>query len=197
MNMKRGNVWLVCILLYLSVSASAQVIKVENGIASTTCRIDGASLGTMHPYQMAIGIDYWDHSWFDLSSNIGYIAKGSKDKNLPVYKDGEFTPFTTFYHYADYLTLNTTFRVKKNIRNETYYIGTGPRIDIKLKDHLLLDNSFNTVLYGLKCEAGFIYTVNKIQLGLNAAYLPTFNKQIEEVRERTFSFGLSIGYILL
>jgi len=54
-----------------------------------------------------------------------------------------------------------------------------------------------SALYGLKCEAGFIHTINKIQLGLNAAYLPTFNKQIGKIKERTFSFGFSVGYILL
>ena len=200
--MKKSCVWsIVCVLLCFSMPLGAQVIKVENGIAVTTGRLKGTSLGTMYPYQMSIGIDYWDHSWFDLSSNVGYIRKGSKD-DIEMRHSSEETPYYgDFILYADYITLNTTFRLKRNVRRETYYIGVGPRLDFKTKEHFTtgLDTEgedFNSVLYGLKCEAGFNYTINKIQVGVNASYLPSFNKQINEIRERTFTFGISVGYIL-
>jgi hypothetical protein len=57
------------------------------------------------------------------------------------------------------------------------------------------------VLYGLKCELGFDYTIRKLLLGVNFSYLPTFNKQIGSgndltLRDQTFTLGFVVGYLL-
>jgi hypothetical protein len=57
------------------------------------------------------------------------------------------------------------------------------------------------VLYGLKCELGFDYTIRKLLLGVNFSYLPTFNKQINPgndltLRDQTFTLGFVVGYLL-
>jgi len=168
------------------------------------------SMGKMFPYQLSVGLNYADKSWFNLSSQIGYIRKGGKDKIALWDEPGGMSNYTLQYKEgAGYLSVNTTFQLKKNIRRETYYIGAGPRVDFKLNT---LENSiededsfhaFNsrTVLYGLKCEAGFNYTINKILLGINFSYLPSFNKQIDTeyelyLRDRTFTLGIVVGYVL-
>ncbi len=199
--MKKSCAWfVVIILLYFSVPLSAQVIKVENGIAITSTKYEDDSFDTRTPYQVSLGIDYLHNKWYNLSSEIGYITKGSGGKVNFLFNPGENTPYDHYTLSANYITINTTFRLKGDIRKEIYYIGVGPRVDIKVKDdiHELADYmSAKSILYGLKCEIGGIYKINDdILIGLNASYLPSFNKQFGELRERTFTLGLSIGYRL-
>lgn len=55
---------------------------------------------------------------------------------------------------------------------------------------------------GIKCGIGVKKQVGNLQLGLNAAWLPSFNKmystKIEglHMKDRTFSIGVSLGYML-
>lgn len=208
--MKRSCcVWIVaCLLICFSGVVKGQVIKLENGVAFTKLKGYGKS---MMPYQVSLGIDYLDRSWFNLSSQAGYIRKGSKEK-IGIYNEAESIPHDYVYNKvgADYITLNTTFQLKKESGNETYYVGIGPRVDFKIDDLSPVINTENplksffkseSVLYGLKCEAGFKYTANRLQMGINFSYLPSFNKQIDvgedfSLRDQTFTLGLSVGYVL-
>ena len=71
----------ICFLLFNYISA--QTIKIEQGVAVSS--LDGYNVsGTdlfdenITPYQIAIGIDYCENKWWNLSSNIGFITKGGK-----------------------------------------------------------------------------------------------------------------------
>ncbi len=190
------------LLLYFSTQVEAQVIKIENGINISTMKLKGgASLETMSSYQVALGIDYLDHSWFNLSSNVGYMKKGS-DEKIGLYHAGEGIPYSSLSLNAHYITLNTTFQLKKELSAVDLFVGVGPRIDFKIKDSKfsetdLSDNKFNDIIYGLKCETGFNYYLNEdVRLGLNIAYLPSFKKLLNKYREQVFSIGLTVGYIL-
>lgn len=51
--------------------------------------------------------------------------------------------------------------------------------------------------FGLKCVGGIRKDFGNMQLGINIAYLPTFTRVIPGGgHDRTFTFGLSLGYRL-
>ena len=112
-----------------------------------------------------------------------------------------------------YITLNTTFDIKKTSRDGyTFFVGAGPRLDFNLKSTIEMYADYSgpsdfeptkekldgihTVLFGLKCVGGIRKDFGNMQLGLNIAYLPSFTKLAYKVHDRTFTFGLSLGYKL-
>jgi hypothetical protein len=112
---------------------------------------------------------------------------------------------------AGYVSANTTFQLKRNVRRETYYAGVGPRVDFRVNNvspfagtdgaGLPVAIKSKPILYGLKCEVGFDYTIHKLLLGINFSYLPTFNKQIDPgyeltFRDQTLTLGFVVGYLL-
>ncbi|MDR1202019.1 MAG: hypothetical protein LBL58_10385 [Tannerellaceae bacterium] len=204
----KAGLYVSILFLYFSAQAQAQTIKLENGMAFTSLKgNEGISVGVMRPYQIALGVSYLDREWFNLSSQVGYIRKGGKDK-IPVSNGDQSAPTDHVYMKmgADYVSANTTFQLKRNVRNETYYVGAGPRVDFKVNNvssFVGIDDVLKSkqVLYGLKCEAGFDYTIRKLLLGVNFSYLPTFNKQVDPgyeitFRDQSFTLGFVVGYLL-
>lgn len=205
------TLWVIVTLsLVCSFTTSAQVLKIENGIslASLTNNVDGMYDKWIYPYQISIGLDYMDHDWYALTSNIGYIRKGGGWEAHYI-KEGSQAQ-TDFFYKLDYLTLNTTFRLKA-LTSDKYilYAGAGPRIDFLLKQREVYDPEFektfigaipqaDKIIPGLKCEIGMDYTIGRYQVGLNASWLPSFTHVLDEAntRDRTFTIGLVLGYRL-
>lgn len=208
---KKNCVWLVCMLLCITAIGKAQVVTVENGFAITSMRFSKAGLDKVYPYQMALGVQYADKGWFNLSSNIGYIRRGSQVlfgyNPEPEVSVGDIVMKSKLH----YITLNTTFDIKKTSRDGySFFIGVGPRLDFKLKSTIESYAEFGSsseyeptkdklegihaVLFGLKCVGGIRKDFGKMQLGLNVAYLPSFTHLSEGVHDRTFTFGLTLGY---
>ena len=110
----------------------------------------------------------------------------------------------------DYITLNTTFRVKTlSDSGWNFYAGVGPRVDVNVKRHISLgdmDSLFpeqtasavNRIIVGLKCETGVNYNFDRYLLGLNVSYLPSFIKPNKDfiAHDRTFTVGILLGYRL-
>lgn len=203
----KSSVWLVCMLLCITAIGKAQVVTVENGFAISSLRIKGLGqiMDKTYPYQMSVGMQYLDKGWFNLSSNVGYIRRGERDKSLDNYESiyGESRIAGSNLYF---LTLNTTFDLKKVSRDGyTCFIGVGPRIDFKIKstDIYYFGNNdyqyhkakgYNSVLFGLKCVAGVRKDLGNMQIVLNFAYLPSFTHVAPIIRDRTFTFGLTLGY---
>ncbi|MDR0748279.1 MAG: hypothetical protein LBF62_01750 [Tannerellaceae bacterium] len=173
---------------------------------------DDISFAAMRPYQIALGVSYLDRGWFNLSSQAGYIRKGGKEK-IPVYDNvgSALTEYLVLKTGADYVSVNTTFQLKRNVRREIYYVGVGPRVDFRVNHFssfaktddagLPVTIKAKPVLYGLKCELGFDYAIDRLLLGVNFSWLPTFNKQIDPgyeyaFRDQTFTLGFVAGYLL-
>lgn len=213
---KKSCVWLMCALLCVTVMGKAQVVTLENGFSITSLRHPMLGLDKVYPYQMSLGLQYMDKGWFNLSSNIGYVRRGGQIRigygSDQVFSGGYIMEKDKLH----YLTLNTTFDVKKTSRDGyTFFVGVGPRLDFKLKStaetyadlggpggpsgfeptKTKLDG-IHTVLFGLKCVGGIRKDFGNMQLGLNIAYLPSFTKLAYKVHDRTFTFGLSLGYKL-
>lgn len=206
---KKSCVWLVCALLCLTVMGEAQVVTLENGFGIASMRYKGVGqiMEKVHPYHMSLGIQYLDKGWFNLSSNVGYLRRGEqyKDELSPSAWTGGYQVIGTNLHY---LTLNTTFDLKKISRDGyTCFIGVGPRVDFKIKsteEHYGGENEFSketangfhSLVFGLKCVGGIRKDFGNMQLGLNFAYLPSFTRLSPVISDRMFTFGLSLGYKL-
>jgi hypothetical protein len=56
----------------------AQTIKIENGMSVSAMKPEGFHVYNKNLYSYAglIGLDYLKHTYFYLSSEIGYVAKG-------------------------------------------------------------------------------------------------------------------------
>ena len=207
---KKSCVWLVCVLLCIAAMGKAQVVTLENGFAITSLR-SGIGLDKVYPYQVALGMQYADKGWFNLSSNIGYLRRGAQVELGSSYVD--YDEQIIMKSKLHYITLNTTFDIKKTSRDGyTFFVGAGPRLDFNLKSTIEMYADYSgpsdfeptkekldgihTVLFGLKCVGGIRKDFGNMQLGLNIAYLPSFTKLAYKVHDRTFTFGLSLGYKL-
>ncbi len=202
---KRKLLFLMSALICLSVVGKAQVIKIENGIAISDLVIKNSSNDWIYPYQLSLGLDYMDRDWYALSSQIGFLRKGTDGIiNSPVEYGGVGTEHQL---QLDYLTMNTTFRVKTPLVNNFWvYAGCGPRIDIFLKGRMKPKvpdfevKGMHKLIAGLKVEAGFYGQFDRMQVGLNFGYLPSFVRPYggknNDIKDKTFTLGLVLGYVL-
>jgi len=208
--MKKKCFFIICLYL-CGLSSFSQVIKVENGISFTS--LNKLADKTIYPYQLSVGVEYMDKGRFNLSTNVGYLRKGGRSSIIIAdYQGMPLTP-DNWKLYVDYLTFNTTFDVKYTFREGgCVFIGAGPRVDFKINTNDFFDYfsedfgktlSLNDVILGMKLTCGYRYSLNeRIQLGLNVAYLPSFTK-ISKLKigedslwDKTFTCGLSLGYKL-
>ena len=106
--------WLVCLILCLPITMKAQVLKIENGMAFSSLVNEGEDLfdKSLSSYQMSIGLDYLDQGWYALSSNVGYLRKGGSFDFYEATDPGLNMLKRNMKYMFDYITLNTTFRVK-------------------------------------------------------------------------------------
>ncbi len=211
----KSCVWLVCVLLSIAAMGKAQVVTLENGFSITSMRHSKVVSGNVYPYQMALGMQYMDKGWYNLSSSIGYMRRGGQEKILYASITGENNDYLTVKDKLHYLTVSTTFDIKKTSQDGyTFFIGVGPRLDFKLKSVEVTYSDFDQsrpegyeptkenldgihpVLFGLKCVGGIRKDIGNMQLGFNIAYLPSFTHLSKGVHDRTFTFGLSLGYKL-
>lgn len=170
----------------------SQIIYLENGFALT-------STGGISPketkYQVAIGLDYFSHKSYFLSSGISYMKKGN---DLFLWDVENMTASQKMKNR--YFSTYTLFNVKKEFSLFDIYIGAGPRFDIRIKDKDIAYEKqiVQPFLWGLKCDVGINYFVNNWMIGAKFSYLPTFMNMYknENVKDRTITLGMSIGYKL-
>jgi hypothetical protein len=170
---------------------------------------------------VSAGIDYWDHKYFNLSSNVGFIQKGGNDT----------VHYFTKYDYNDsavpcfvrlnYITLNTAFVFKVPIKNHFIpYLIAGPRFDYLVSfndpesiiDYILTSTGFDNFLYGLLTGVGVDYNTNKFSLGIVFNYYINLKKIYDysgsfpeesgfadrwhfghSINDRTFTLNFRIG----
>ncbi|MCD8267121.1 MAG: PorT family protein [Parabacteroides sp.] len=217
---KRNCVWLLCIIQGFVAVMNAQVLKVEGGMAFSNLRTSGLERNQLFnkfviPFQGSIGIEYLDKKNFNLSSSIGYLRMGGKEKiyqyNGP---DPANASLVDQKYFIDYLTINTLFNLKRSVHRLTYYLGVGPRVDFKtgvreagVESMEYIDGKqpeVNSAVFGLKCEAGIWYALDdRFRLGANIGYLPSFTKAwispvVSDITmaTRAFTLGLTLGYAL-
>lgn len=207
-------VLLVFALLAVSVNNSfSQVVKLEHGLAFSWMKGDHLE-NKLPTYSVMLGCDYFEHDWFYLSSEIGYIKKGGEDKvydQVLVEGDKVRVGYADLSARFNYLHLNTSFRVKHTFNKVSVYAGIAPTLDFLMKeksdtqfDDRKYSNDYhaNKVVFGIKPELGAYYDVDsKLRLSLNLSYLRNISHiakmdKVGNLNNNTLLMSLGIGYRL-
>jgi hypothetical protein len=171
-------------------------------------------------FNSTMGIDYWDHKYFNLSSNVGFVQKGGKDCYSYYSPAGELDSIKPFRVRLNYLTLNTSFVLKIPIKDAfSPFIFAGPRIDYLISyedrasviEHIINSIDFDNLYFGLLTGAGVSYKIDKFTLGLvfnyyvNLYNIWEYTQDFHELEignnkislsDRTFTLNFRIGYKL-
>jgi hypothetical protein len=203
--MKKREFLLFCFVCCI-ISVNAQTIKLENGISFSKMETNKLNFFTKNftSYANKIGVEYFEHKNFYISSNIGYTKRGGKDKILIVdTESGEIVSENTISESWNLLNLNTTFRVKYNFENYIFYLGVGPFVDFLIGTNEFSNSSFETykaktVLGGVCPELGIDYLLtDKILIGLNASsnysFTPLVKQSILKLNNEQLNIYFSVG----
>jgi hypothetical protein len=200
------------IALTLASALNAQTLSVQGGTSISKLSWDLENISTPNKiydkalvgYSIFAGIDYFDKTYFNLSSNIGMIRKGGTHKAWGQTSLDKLT--------LDYLSANTTIDFKYR-RHKAYFpfVSIGPRLDYMVghSQHFdLVDeaNELNKLSAGLLLGAGVKVNLSDFQLGLRADYYLNFNPVADwraltpnnggQIKVSTFAISLSVGYRL-
>jgi len=151
--MRKKILHIVFLLAISQVCASAQTIKVSNGLSVSSIKGETEVFDFFNEYRYDysgfIGLNYCYHNYFFLSSEIGYASNGGKRK-YEIWEMGTgITGTETIGWLVDdgettkgikYLHLNTTFRVKFPAKNYYFYAGIGPKVDFLIGDDVILSD---------------------------------------------------------
>ncbi len=193
-----------------------QIIKIQGGISSSTIDwgyFDPSYENSLLGYSVFAGIDYLDKQYFNLSSNVGFVRKGGKVEVLIVDDFGEYNgEIKTEKPTLDYLSLNTLFELKYNIKEIiSPFISFGPRFDYLVKNSLFFDNleeniELKSLSIGMLLGGGIKHDLSKFQLGIRCDYYLNFNNIADwkvwtsngtrEITNNTITVNLTIGYKL-
>lgn len=202
---------LLAFLLTCMLPLSAQVIKVDVGTTFSSMQDDTPLHQFTHTLvnnTTLVGVDWLEHDWFYLSSEVGYMATGGTDE-IETSSEAGITDGTIDWKMRrDNIHLNTTFRAKWAIGQFHAFIGAGPKLDIPVNTSIEgIENGNenltffkNEVMLGIKTEVGVAYDLNNVRFGINFAYLPDLTRQTSYLNQTTrnniFSLGVFVGYIL-
>ena len=184
-------------------SLYAQYIKLDNGIVSSSFHneknLSILSSKKIVSYSFLLGTDYLEKGWFYLSSQIGYIKIGGKEKNsLPQEEYNSISESGSFIH------LNTTFRAYIKASESRFFVGIGPYINIstgnKNFDSPLYSPSFSfkNLYVGGKPEIGATVDINKFRVGLTGTYMfnlsPSAASEFISLYNNAFSAMATVAY---
>lgn len=195
---------LSALLLLVCSTVFSQTIKIENGLSFSS--MDSKEFHILSEnvtnYSFLAGCDYFEHKFYYISSEIGYLQIGGKETNDPAANN-------TLINIQDiwqYIHLNTTIRFKYQTGNSQLFVGVGPKLEV-----LVSSNKFTDVIYsngyemnklspGGKGEIGIVQNINRIRVGLNYSYLVNFwnvgKSLYHSVYSNTSCLMFSIGYKL-
>lgn len=175
----------------------SQVIKLNNGflVTKTTNKKGNFMKDNLMTYAISLGIDYFEHDYYYLSSEVGYIKLGAKENNS--YIDNKHTPVSETWNNVQF---NTTFRVRYPLQSFFIYLGLGPKIDLLLDKNKFSSNFLqdiperNRLNIGAKSEIGFAYDFPKIRIGVNYSYNFNFMSVAKGLYNYQHILALSVGY---
>ena len=190
---------------------NAQNLKINSGLSLSSLNF---KIGEFNFYDSRIksfypslGIDYFEHKYFSISSEIGLIEKGGKESNILLTSvGGETQQHIDLFEKWNFLHFNTTFRINYPFNNFHLYAGFGPKFDILLGSNSFDNISFenfriNRYSFGFKPEIGFnSILTNKISMGFNLSYLIDIGdfakNELFTITNNTWMMTLSLRYSL-
>jgi len=191
-------------LLFIQANSMlAQTINIKNGITFSSMNFNKINLfeSKIQTYSFTIGTEYLSHTWWELSSEMGYIQKGGKEKEII-----ENDILIELKEAKNYVHLNTTIRAKYSGETFYFYAGIGPTFDLlvdsnEFKDNYLEGYLLKKSIWGMKSEIGFNQFLNKkIKVGLNFSYLYDIDysgkSEYNKFRFDNYILMFSLGYNL-
>lgn len=137
-----------------------QTLKWSNGIALSSMKAHPKRIlkDPRISYSGFVGCDYGTHTYYYLSSEIGFLQMGGKE-GLALYN---FKPVRYNEHW-NYLHLNTTFRLKYPFKKTYLYAGAGPQANFLIGNKGFRGAYFREyeyemkkIVWGGKIEAGMV-----------------------------------------
>lgn len=184
---------LLCLMTRLSYS---QVLKVYNGVGVSSNKNEMTLLSNKYyGYVGIVGIDYLKNKYYYLSSQLGYMSKGGKDRiyivgeNKSTYKDLKIN--------WGYIHANTTFRLKTPSNSFYFYLGAGPKIEILTESIYIrskegYDIKLKPVLIGGIGEVGVVKRIKQVEFGFNTSYSFDFNDMGNTKNENLNKYSYAI-----
>jgi hypothetical protein len=205
-----SKILLLVSLLCVGHISKAQVLQIQGGFSNSRFHwtisdgIDKITKFPMNGQSIFVGLIYLDKKYFNLSSNIGTFRRGGSV--LITYEDSTSDGVAGA---IDYFSINTMFEAKYPIKNNFVpFLSIGPRADIvisskELFNHFKNGGLLNEFSYGLIVGAGLKYILRKVQLGIRADHLLSFNDVAElkdkppladwKITDKTFLVNATLG----
>jgi len=200
----KKHIIFVILTSIVTINLFSQNLKINNGLSfsSMNFKFGDTKLfnSEIQSYCISLGVDYLNHKYYYLSSEIGLIKQGGKEYNYPIEQDvlGNIIERWNYFH------INTTFRIKYAFDDNQIYAGFGPKLDI-LSDSKNFNNKgftgyqLNNLSFGFKPELGFNkFLNNNIYIGLNLSYLLNIRyfakSEFNQISINTYIFMFSLGY---
>ncbi len=200
---------LLSCILFLTISASAQIIQVQSGasFSKMDLELNGRNAHfydkTMTSPAVFLGLQYLDKKHFGLSANIGYIRKGGYEQYA--YLDSSSNSIKGAHFLLDYISFNTVVEWKFPISAKiSPFLSFGPRFDylVHVNDEHTGIRQFPLDKWslGLIAGAGVRYMAGRYQFSVRGDLLPGFTKimtdGLETLYDKTFLVSASVGYRL-
>lgn len=181
-------------------TSSAQFVKLNNGILFSSFNSNLSVLGDkVSSHSISLGADYLNNRWFYLSTEVGYMKLGGQESNPNIQE------FAHIIEKKNYIHLNTTFRIYKELSRLRVFIGLGPHINI-----LTGSEKFTTPMYhdyynlksygGAKGEMGVTHDFSNFRIGIVGSYMKSVTEagssSAMTLSNNSFEGKLSIGYLL-
>lgn len=191
-------------LCFFACAAQAQYLKIDNGVllSSFSNKEKIPSLSSKAAsYTLQLGVDYSEHNWFSMSSQISYMRIGGHETNA-LLTQPELQNIT---ERKDYVQLNTTFRPYLKAASSKIFIGIGPTLSVlagsrNFESTLYEGYRYNRLRFGGKAELGIIEDIKKFRFGLVGAYLldfsPAAKSEFLSLYNNAFSVVITTGYRL-
>jgi hypothetical protein len=186
-------------LMILPVISIGQTLKLSTGATASTL-IYPAETGIktgfnniLTGFTGTVGVDYLETKWGFLSSNIGFVQKGRKDKVTYTDALGNNTWVGTFKSKFNYVTFNTTMNFKLSQSSLVPFFSIGPRVDYLLNQSHFYDPGNIKFAYGLNGGFGIIKRTGKMEFGGRVDYLLNI---AERPDDRTGAVQVFFGYKL-
>ncbi len=194
-----------CIIFISPFASFAQSITMQCGVARSSLDVWFPGFDkTISNEVILAGIEYpvsfLPEKYFKLSSNLGYISKGTEGM---VHSTDEYglplPPYLLKYRYY-YITANTCLEGRIPICSYFEpFASVGPRIDFLLSARANSDNidNSNSVNYGAIIGGGIRFHIGLFQVGARSDYYLNFNNIYKSgtltINDRTYTITGFVG----
>lgn len=166
-----------------------------------------------HGLYAAATVDLYKSKYFNLTTDIGYCQKGSKDSiyvpplgEMPI--PGHYEIFITKFNY---FLFNPMLKVKYETKHWIPYILLGLRCDYQLsnKTDFLIDDlsrNFQRTIWGVTAGAGIEYKISRIGINTELQYHHDFTQityssmflfnSFYDIKNKAYIVSLGVKYYL-